>query len=82
MLEIEDNQEFVWEIIDEVFDNTLKIIHEKYLNKQTIPYTINEAKKAILHILDVKINNFLYTFFFENNKKNFFIVAISKQRRR
>lgn len=53
MLDIDDSQEFIWEIIDEVFDNTIKIIHEKYLEKQTIPYTINEARKAILHILDV-----------------------------
>ncbi|CAF0925829.1 unnamed protein product [Brachionus calyciflorus] len=52
MLEIEDSQEFVWEIIDEIFDNTLKNIHEKYLEKQTVPYTINEAKKAILLLLD------------------------------
>lgn len=53
MLENDDSQEFVWDIIDEVFDNTIKIIHEKYLERQTIPYTINEARKAILHILDV-----------------------------
>lgn len=57
MLEVEDSQEFVWEIIDEVFDNTLKIIHKNYLDYQTVPYTINEARKAMLHILDViKIN--------------------------
>jgi Fe-S cluster biosynthesis and repair protein YggX len=52
MLEIEDSQEYVWELIDEVFDNTIKIIYDKYIQKQTIPYTINEARKAILHIID------------------------------
>ncbi|RNA09259.1 hypothetical protein BpHYR1_040928 [Brachionus plicatilis] len=52
MLEAEDSQEFVWELIDEIFDNTLKTINKNYLDNQTIPYTINEARKAMLHILD------------------------------
>ena len=54
MLEIDDSQEFIWELIDEVFGNTIKIIYNDYIEKKTIPYTINEAKKAILHIIDVK----------------------------
>jgi hypothetical protein len=53
MLEIDDSQEFIWELIDEVVDNSIKLIFEKYVEKQCIPYTINEAKKAILHIIDV-----------------------------
>lgn len=57
MLEVEDSQEFIWELIDEIFDNTLKTIHTNYLNQQTIPYTINEARKAMLHILDVILYN-------------------------
>lgn len=54
MIEIEDSQEYVWELIDEVFDNVIKIIYDKYIKKQTIPYTINEARKAILHIIEVE----------------------------
>ena len=53
MLEIDDSQEFVWEIIDEVFDSTIKVIYDKYLEKQAIPYTISKAHEAILHIIDV-----------------------------
>ena len=53
MLDNDDSQEFVWELIDEIVDNAEKIIFKNYLNRQTIPYTINEAKKAILHIIDV-----------------------------
>lgn len=52
MLEIDDSQDFVWEIIDEVFDSTIKIIYDKYLEKQAIPYTISKAHEAILHIID------------------------------
>jgi hypothetical protein len=55
MLEIDDSQEFVWEIIDEVFDSTIKIIYDRYLEKQAIPYTISKAHEAILHIIDVFI---------------------------
>ena len=58
MLETDDSQEFIWELIDEIVDNSIKIIFEKYIEKQCIPYTINEAKKAILHIIDVNKNNF------------------------
>ena len=54
MLEVEESQEFVWEIIDEVFDNTLKIIYKNYLDSQAVPYTINEARKAMLHIIEVE----------------------------
>lgn len=52
MLETDDSQDFVWEIIDEVFDNTIKIIYDNYLEKQAIPYTICTLHEAILHIID------------------------------
>ena len=55
MLEIEDSQEFVWEIVEDVVANSIKIVYDKYIQRQTIPYTINEARKAILHILDVRL---------------------------
>lgn len=53
MLENDDAQEFIWELIDEVVDNADKQIYKKYIEKQTIPYTINEAKNAIVHLIDV-----------------------------
>ncbi len=53
MLDIDESQEFVWELIDECIDNANKVIYANYLEKQTIPFTINEAKKAILHLIDV-----------------------------
>lgn len=52
MLDIDESQEFVWELIDECIDNANKVIYANYLEKQTIPFTINEAKKAILHLID------------------------------
>ena len=55
VLDIDESQDFIWELIDEVFDNSIKIIYDKYIESQTIPFTINEAKKAILHIIDVSL---------------------------
>ncbi len=57
MLEVDDTQDFVWELIDEVLDSSFRNITENYLERQKIPYNINEAKKAILHIIDVNKNN-------------------------
>lgn len=60
MLEIEDSQEFVWEIVDEMFGNSMRIVYDNYIKKQTIPYVINEARKAILHIIEVRITFFVF----------------------
>jgi len=53
LLEIDESQEFIWELLDECIENANKQIHQKYLDNQTVPFTINEAKKAILHLIDV-----------------------------
>lgn len=52
LLEIDENQEFIWELLDECIENANKVIYTNYLDQQTIPFTINEAKKAILHLID------------------------------
>ena len=52
LLDTDESQDYAFEIIEEIFDNATKIIYEKYLDKQTIPFTTNEAKKAILHIIE------------------------------
>lgn len=52
LLEIDEAQEFVWELLEECIENANKTIYTNYLDKQTIPFTINEAKKAILHLID------------------------------
>lgn len=54
MIDTDQAQEFVWEIIDEVLNNADKIIFDGYIKRQLIPFTVQEAKTAILHIIDVK----------------------------
>lgn len=52
LLDIDESQEYIWELLDECIENANKIIYSNYLDQQTIPFTINEAKKAILHLID------------------------------
>lgn len=52
LLDVDESQEFIWELLDECIENANKVIYSNYLENQTIPFTINEAKKAILHLID------------------------------
>lgn len=57
MLELDDGEDFIGEVVDEAVDATLKIIYEKYIEKQLLPYTISQAKEALLTIIDVSVLN-------------------------
>lgn len=59
LLDVDESQEFVWDLLDECIENANKQIYQKYLDSQTVPFTINEAKKAILHLIDVSGTYFL-----------------------
>ena len=61
MMETDDSQDFIWEILDEVVDNAIKRVYGEYLSRMTIPFTINEARKAIIHIIDVKQQQHTFT---------------------
>lgn len=54
MLEFDDGDDFVGEIVDEVVSKTLNAIYEKYIERQLLPYTISQAKEALLTIIDVR----------------------------
>jgi hypothetical protein len=62
MLENDDSQEFIWDIIDEVIENTDKIIYTNYMQNQIIPYALNETRNTILKILDVRSFFFFLVF--------------------
>lgn len=53
MLEQDDGEDFIGDIVDEVVSATLKVIYEKYIEQQLLPYTISQAKEALLTIIDV-----------------------------
>lgn len=58
MLELDDGEDFAGELIDEVVANSLTIIYEKYIERQLLPYTISQAKEALLTIIDVRYMDF------------------------
>lgn len=53
MLEYDDGEDFIGDMVDEVVAGTLKIIYDKYIERQLLPYTISQAKEALLTIIDV-----------------------------
>lgn len=54
MLELDDGDDFVADIVEEVVGSTLTVIYDKYIERQLLPYTISQAKEALLTIIDVR----------------------------
>jgi len=52
MLEFDDGEDFIGEVVEEVVANSLSIIYQKYIERQLLPYTISQAKEALLTIID------------------------------
>ena len=53
MVEQEDGEEFVVEIVNEIVESTMKVLHDQYIVSQTLPYTIQETKNLLLQIIEV-----------------------------
>jgi len=53
MLERDDGDDFISELIDELLENVDKIIYANYIELRLIPYTVLQAKDAILQIIEV-----------------------------
>ena len=53
MVEQENGEEFVLDIVNEIVESTMKVLHEKYIMRQTLPYTIQETKTLLLQIIEV-----------------------------
>jgi len=59
MLELDDGEDFISDLVEETVSNALSIIYDKYIERQLLPYTISQAKEALLTIIDV--SNILLT---------------------
>jgi len=55
MLEREDGDDFIAELIDELLENVDSVIYAKYIESQLAPYTVLQAKNAILQIIEVSL---------------------------
>ena len=53
MIEHDDGDEFLYDIVQEICSSALNTIHQNYLQKQLIPYTVLQAKDAMLQIIEV-----------------------------
>ena len=53
MVDQEDGEEFVVEIVNEIVESTMKVLHDQYIASQTLPYTIQETKNLLLQIIEV-----------------------------
>ena len=53
MIEHDDGDEFLYDIVQEICSHALDAIHQNYLRKQLIPFTVLQAKDAMLQIIEV-----------------------------
>lgn len=55
MVEQEDREEFVLDIVNEIVESTMKVLHDKCIVSQTLPYTIQETKNLLLQLIEVNV---------------------------
>jgi len=55
MLDRDDGDEFIAELIDDLLENVDKIIYTNYIESRVVPYTVLQAKDAILQIIEVSV---------------------------
>ena len=53
MLEKDGSEEFVEDIVDDLITVTLDKCYELYIDRQLLPFTVTQAKDAILSIIEV-----------------------------
>lgn len=52
MVDQEDGEEFVLDIVNEIVESTMMVLHDKYIVSQTLPYTIQETKSLLLQLIE------------------------------
>ena len=53
MVERDSSDEFIMDIMDELMEVTMTTIHKKYIERQLLPFTITQARDAIIEIIEV-----------------------------
>lgn len=52
MLDKEDGEDFVVDVVGDIIDSALNVIYDNYIQKQLFPYTVLQARDAILQIIE------------------------------
>ena len=53
MVERDSSDEFIMDIMDDLMEVTMATIHKKYIERQLLPFTITQARDAIIEIIEV-----------------------------
>ena len=56
MVDQEDGEEFILDIVNDIVESTMKVLHDQYIVSQTLPYTIQETKNLLLQIIEVIVH--------------------------
>ena len=60
MVDQEDGEEFILDIVNEIVESTMNILHDQYIISQTLPHTIQETKTLLLQIIEVYASGRFY----------------------
>jgi len=52
MVDRDDGDDFIFDLVEEVCESALGQIYQNYLQKQLVPFTVNQAKDALLQIIE------------------------------
>eukprot|EP00128_Syssomonas_multiformis_P012814 Colp12_sorted_trinity150504_noHs@26647 len=52
LVENEDGEAFIQDLVEEIYDISQKVIYQRYIESQVMPYTIERAKETLLYIIE------------------------------
>ncbi|XP_072038918.1 uncharacterized protein [Amphiura filiformis] len=52
LLDKEDGEEYVIDVVGDIIDSAINVIYDNYIQKQLYPYTVMQARDAILQIIE------------------------------
>ena len=53
MVDRDEGDDFIEDIVGEVCSSAMKIIYDNYIQKQLLPYTVSQARDALIQIIEV-----------------------------
>ena len=53
MVDHDEGDDFVLELVEELCESALDVIYQNYLQRQLVPFTVLQAKDALLQIIEV-----------------------------
>ena len=60
MLEDESNEDFVIDILYDVVNAALDVVHNKIIQSRIIPYTVDAARELIIHAIEVMYSKLIH----------------------